>query len=213
MEDQTVSPMMWAVLAGMVGLLIAAAIASIAFNLRQHGKLVAQFRKLAEKFDLELTIPEATMGGLYRRSPTLYGRSNGHEMSIFAKGYGLDNTRQTDTAVRVSTRANPAFQFTLAPRNFSGKLGQLGRLKETPTGDRAFDEKYSLRSSDPDAAKALFNEACRARIAQTWPPVEAFLSLHDGILMFLRFGLPYDDTAREQVAQMAEFAVVLSEDL
>jgi len=213
MEDQSVSPQVWGLLGGLIGLLALAVVAAIIFNLKQHAKLVAQFRRLAEKFDLEITLPEATMGGLYRRNPTLYGRWRGHEMSIYPKGYGLDNTRQTDTAVRVSTRANPAFEFTLAPRNFTGKLGQIGRLKESPTGDRAFDERFSLRSRDPAAAKALFTEPLRERVAQAWPTVDAFLSLHDGYLTFLRFGLPTDDAAREQLEVMADFLADLSDEL
>jgi len=126
MEGPTVSPATWLLLAGMAALLGVTATAAVMFTLRQHARLVAQFRQLGEKFGLEITIPEATIGGLYRRSPTLYGRYRGHEMSIFPKGYGLDNTRQTDIAVCITTRAAADFEFTLAPRNFTGKLGQIG---------------------------------------------------------------------------------------
>ncbi|MEO0795613.1 MAG: hypothetical protein AAFX93_10640 [Verrucomicrobiota bacterium] len=213
MESEPGSTELWLVLAGMLTLLAIAAAAALRYNLGQHGKLVEQFRILADKFDLELTIPEATMYGLYRRNPTLYGRFKGHEISIFPKGYGLDNTRQTDIAIRVSTKAKPDFQFTLAQRNLTGRLGQLGRLKEAQTGDQRFEAKYSLRSNSPDEAVALINDQWRSRVEGEWIGIEGFLSLHDGVITFLQVGLPYQSQAREQVERMVEFCVALSDEL
>lgn len=208
-----VTPEMWIALGVMLTLLVGGAIAAITFNLRQHGKLVAQFRRMGEKYELELTVPEATMGGLYRRSPTLYGRYRGHELSIFPKGYGLDNTRQTDTAVRVSTRVDQKLHLTLAKRNISGKLGQIGRLKEVKTGDAAFDEAFSLRSNDPEQAVEIFDEKRRAALQREWPHSDSFFTLQDGIITHLRFGLPYEDDARQEIEAMVDFCVALSDEI
>jgi len=213
MGTDQVTPETWIALGAMLILLVVVAVAAISFNLRQHAKLVAQFRQLGEKYDLELTIPEATMGGLYRRSPTLYGRYRGHELSIYPKGYGMDNTRQTETAVRISTRADQSLHLTLAKRNFSGKLGQIGRLNEVKTGEPAFDELYSLRSNDAEQAKDIFNESHRAQLNKEWPKSDSFLTLQDGIITHLRFGLPYDDASREEIEAMVDFCVRLSDEI
>ncbi len=202
---------MWIALAGMLVLLLGVAGAAIVYNLKLNAKLVHQFRLLSEKFELELTIPEATMGGIYRRSPTLYGRCRGHEMSIFPKGYGLDNTRQTDVAVRITTRANAKLHLTLAKRNLAGKLGQVGRLKEVRTGDASFDDVFSLKCNDAEAAKQLFDETWRAKVAAEWPKEDSFLTLQDSILTHLKMGLPYDDAARQEIEAMTEFCLDLSD--
>ncbi|GHB92337.1 hypothetical protein [Cerasicoccus arenae] len=211
METDQVSAGVWMMLVVMVLLLLGVAIVAISFNLRQHSKLVEQFRRLGEKFDLELTIPKATLGGLYRRNPTLYGRYLGHEMSIYPKGYGLDNTRQTDTAVRITTMADSKLHLTIARRNLTGKMGQIGRLKECKTGDTSFDEVFSLRSNDPAQAVKVFNDQWRAKLSAEWPKLDSFLTLQDGIITHLRSGLPYEDESREDIERMVTFCAALSE--
>ncbi|WP_309397862.1 hypothetical protein [Cerasicoccus maritimus] len=211
--EPVVSPQMWTALAIMLLLLLGGAVVSIMYSFKLHGRIVHQFRLLGEKFGIELEIPKATMGGLYRRNPTLYGRCRGHEMSIYPHGYGLDNTRQTDVAVRITTRASAKLHLTLAKRNLSGKLGQVGRLKEIKTGDVKFDEVFSLKSNDPEAALAIFNEEWRGKVMAEWPAEDSFLSLDKSILTHLKSGLPYEDKARLELEAMAEFCLDFSDNI
>lgn len=205
--------MEWILLAVVGTVFIIAIIVAIIVQHRSVSRLEAQMRILSERFDLELTVPPATMGGLYRRNPTLYGRYRGREMSIFPKGYGLDNTRQTDIAIRIATRAPAELKFTLARQKALDKLGQVGRLKYTPTGDSDFDRDFSLRSNNPGVIASFFGKERRRVFEQEWNRGNGFLELKDGKLTYLEFGLPYDDEKRLHIEHMAEQCCDLAEEL
>ena len=205
--------MHWILLAAVGGAFIIVCIAAVVTHLRNFRKLETQMRILGEKFGLELTVPEATMLGMYRRNPTLYGRYRGREMSIYPKGYGLDNTRQTDMAIRVATRAATSARFTLAKQKALAKLGQVGRLKYSPTGDADFDRLFSIRSNNPEAIAELFGRERRRTFEKEWAEGNGFLELKDGTLTYLEFGLAYDEQKRLIIEHMAERCCDLAEEL
>ncbi|MEM8550371.1 MAG: hypothetical protein AAGF10_06235, partial [Verrucomicrobiota bacterium] len=184
--------MEWIYLAAVGGAFAVVCAAAVYTQRRNYVQLVAQMRALAERFDLEMTVPEATMGGLYRRNPILFGKYRGRELSIAPKGYGLDNTRQTDIAIRVATRAPTSLRFTVAQQRALDKLGQVGRLKYTPTGDQEFDRAFSLRSNQPELVARFFDRDRRRTFQKEWLRGTGFLELHDSKLEYLEFGLPYE---------------------
>ena len=205
--------MQWILLAVVVGAFVIVCVAAVITHLRNFRKLEAQMRVLGEKFGLELTVPEATVLGLYRRNPTLYGRYRGREISIAPKGYGLDNTRQTDMAIKVATRAPSGLRFTMAKQKALAKLGQVGRLKYTPTGDTEFDRLFSIRSSDPEALTAFFGRERQRVFEKDWAAGNGFLELKGSALTYLEFGLPYDDQKRVVIEHMTERVCDLAEEL
>lgn len=195
----------------LVLVLIAGAVA-VSYNLRVAGEIIGQFRALGEEFGLELTIPPRSMAGLYQRNPTLYGTRDGREMSIYPRGYGMDNTRQTDTAIRMITKAPKSLNLSLARKSLSGKLGQMGRLKEVTTGDDAFDRHFTLRSSHPGIA-AVFDESFRRRLLEDWQANSGFLSLHDRALTYEEMGLPRNEQQRWHLEKMAHLCLELAQSL
>ncbi|MBC2595552.1 hypothetical protein H5P28_14895 [Ruficoccus amylovorans] len=205
--------MEWILLAVVGGAFVIVCVAAVMTHLRNFRKMEVQMRQLGETLGLELTVPPASMLGLYRRNPTLYGRFRGREISIFPKGYGLDNTRQTDIAIRVATRAPSKLRFTVARQKALAKLGQVGRLKYTPTGDPDFDREFSIRSNDPEKVASFFGRE-RQRVFETeWVEGNGFLELSDGTLTYLEFGLPYDESKRLVLEHMAVRCCDLAEEL
>lgn len=205
--------MEWIYLAAVGGAFAVVCAAAVYTQRRNYVQLVAQMRALAERFDLEMTVPEATMGGLYRRNPILFGKYRGRELSIAPKGYGLDNTRQTDIAIRVATRAPTSLRFTVAQQRALDKLGQVGRLKYTPTGDQEFDRAFSLRSNQPELVARFFDRDRRRTFQKEWLRGTGFLELHDSKLEYLEFGLPYEEDKRLHLEQMIELCSDLAEEL
>ena len=53
-------------------------------------------------FDLELTAPDGVLFGFVRPEPFLHGNYRQREVSISAPGKGLQNTRQTETVLKLS---------------------------------------------------------------------------------------------------------------
>ncbi len=196
-------------LAVLLALAIAMGVIAVAYNLSYASKVIVQFRELANKFGLELTIPPRTMAGLYQRNPNVYGTYEGREMSIYPRGYGLDNTRQTDTAVRMMTRAPASLHLSLARKSLSGKLGQVGRLKEVPTGDQDFDKEFTLRSNNPGAS-AIIDDELRQLILTDWKTTTGFLSLHKRTLTYEEMGLPRTETERRHIELMVGVCLIIA---
>ncbi|WOO43341.1 hypothetical protein [Rubellicoccus peritrichatus] len=203
----------WILLGIMLVLLLGTGVGAIIFNLKLSQKVIEQFKKLGNHYGLEITIPKRTMGGLYQRNPTLYGDYEGREMSIYPRGYGMDNTRQTDIAIRLMTKAPKDFAFTFAKRNALAKLGQTARLKPCETGDADFDNAFSLRSNNPGAAKALFGEELRKRIVCEWSAESGFLSLRDRTLAYEELGLPREDNERAHVEVIADLCLEIASEV
>lgn len=196
-----------------ISALVIVAIAAIYYNLGLHKKLVAQFKKLGENLDLELTEYPPSFAGLMQRPPSLYGHFRNRELSIYAHGYGLDNTRQTDTAIRMQTKAPQDFQISFARRGTMSKIGQVGRLKQCKTGDSAFDETFSLRSNNPQSAKHFFGEELRALITEAWSSESGFLTLGKQKLTYVEFGLPHEDSKREHLEKVTALCCEIAEAL
>lgn len=199
----------WILLGVMLTMVLAVAIIAIFYNLRVASQVIEQFTVLGKHFDLELTVPVRTMAGLYQRNPSLYGYCQGREMSIYPRGYGMDNTRQTDVAVRMLVRTPKDLRFSLARKNLPGKLGQLGRMKEITTGNDAFDKAFTLRSKHP-AVAAIFDQEMRERILEDWQAPSGFLSLQDKALAYEEMGLPRTEAARHQLENMVDMCFELA---
>ncbi len=205
--------MEWILLAVVGGAFLAVCIAAITTQLKNFRKLETQMSALAEHFGIELTVPAASMMGLYRRNPTLYGRYRGRELAIYPKGYGMDNTRQTDIAISIATRAPKEIKFTLARQHALDKLGQVARLKYTPSEDPEFDKAFSLRSNQPEAIAAFFNRDRRKLLEKEWGESKGFLELSAGVMLYLEFGLPYDEAKRLHLQHMTDLLCDLAEEV
>lgn len=203
----------WMLLVVMVGLLGAVGAAAVVYNLRFTARVTTQFRRLAGRFGLELTEAPRSMGGLYQRNPTLWGHYQGREMSIHPRGHGLDNTRQTDVAVTVVTRAPANLQLTFAKRSLLTKLGQVGRLEPCATGDAGFDDVFSLRAGNASAVRRLFGPEIRQKLQTAWTADSGFLTLKDRNLSYEELGLPRTDAEGDRIAQMAELCLELAADM
>jgi len=196
-----------------VGLLLAVIAAALVYNRRAAGRLEAQYRALARQLALTVETPQARLGGLYPGTPTASGTYRGREVAVYTVGHGMDNTRKTDTAIRVGTRGPENLQVTLSARGLSGKLGQFKRGKDAPTGDAEFDRKFLLRSNNPGAARALFGPGLRPRLASLWESGSGFITLREGVLRYTEFGLLLEDARRERFVRMADLLCDLGDEV
>lgn len=180
-------------------LLVIVVAAAIAYSLRAARKVSLQYRLLAKKQGWEYEEAPAKLGGLMPKLPQVSGEYRGREVAVFSKGYGMDNTRQTDTAVRMATNAPDGLKWTLSPRNVLGKLGQMARGEEVQTGDAEFDRRYILRGNNAGAVKGIFQGEAREQVESVLQGASAFLTLREGVLMYVEFGLIMDEERRHRV--------------
>ena len=173
------------------------------FNAKSRGDIRTQYEQLAKTFSLNLDIPKPSMRGLKQDPPVAHGKHQKRDVSIFSKSYGLDNLRQTDTCIRLQTRASKKIHFILSKRNLSGKVGQIGRHKELKTGDAQFDDQFILRSKvESEIILPLFEDSTRTFISKQLSSDTGFLTLEDGVLSYIEFGLIETDEKRLHIERM-----------
>ena len=173
------------------------------FNAKSRGDIRVQYEQLAKTCSLKLDIPKSSMRGLKQDPPVAHGKLQKRDVSIFSKSYGLDNLRQTDTCIRLQTRASKKIHFVLSKRNLSGKVGQIGRHKELKTGDEQFDNQFILRSKVEAAIiLPMFEDSTRTFICKQLSSDTGFLTLEDGVLSYIEFGLIETDEKRLHIERM-----------
>lgn len=200
-------------LAGVFSVFVLTCLAALWVSLRMRKQIDSQYRWMAQQLGLSIEIPKTSLGGLFRKNPALYGQVSSRECAIYSLGHGLDNTRQTDTAIRLQTTASRALQFALSAQTLEGKLAQAARGEVCPSGDATFDRSAVLKSRDPKALKPQLNPAvleCMSVLMQT---PKAYLTLQEGVFMFTHEGLIHTRKSAENLLHCLETLTALADRL
>jgi hypothetical protein len=175
-------------------------------------KIVHQYREMGQHFKVELTEPEAQLGGFVRSEPFIHGVYRCREMSISVPGKGLQNTRQIETILKVEA-LEKSFNWQMTATGLLGGLRQRdsGNKVRWVSGDRAFDAAVDVRTNDDDRLLRMFDANRRATVIAILKGSKGTLALRDGVLSFAEFGLIADDRKRERFEQIAEVLCDLAE--
>lgn len=168
------------------------------FMLRgSSAKIAAQYRILAEKFDLELTVPDAKMGGFVRPEPFVHGHYKGRELSVSAPGKGLQNTRQSETVLKLELR-DQQLQLQLTEAGFLSKMQQRdsGQKNRWMSGDAAFDAAFDVRTNDGVRLAMLLGEEGLREFQRVFQGSKAMLYVRNGVIAVSVLGLMADEKSR-----------------
>ena len=169
-------------------------------------KIVIQYERLAAGFGLELTVPPPQMGGLVRPEPSLHGHYRGREVSVSAPGKGLQNTRQSETVLKVELR-DQSLSAQLAATGMLSGLRQRdsgGKLRWR-SGDEAFDEAVDIRSDTGERLGTLLDESRRSWLRERLRGSRRSIYIGSGVMAYAELGLIADDATRERFAEVVEF--------
>jgi hypothetical protein len=177
-------------------------------------KIRAQYVQLAERFGLELTEPEVKMAGFVRPEPFVHGHYKDREISISAPGKGLQNTRQSETAIKVSTVAKD-LQVQMAIKGMMIGLKQRDSQAKTRwnSGDAAFDAAVDVRTNQAERLTAILDLAMRTRILKLLKTSKGTLYVGKGMLSFFKLGLVSKEAERVQIELAADLLIELAESI
>ncbi|MGB0258457.1 MAG: hypothetical protein ACPGES_07395 [Coraliomargarita sp.] len=177
-------------------------------------KISEQYRKLAERFELELTVPDPAMGGFMRPEPFVHGTYRGRELAISAPGKGLQNTRQSETMVKLQV-ADSGLSMQMTSRGLLGKMQQRdsGQKNRWVSGDNAFDAAVDVRTNDGVRLAMILGEAEQRALLGLIRNSKATIYLGKGVLSLVEIGLIADDDTRERFEQATELLCDLAEAL
>ncbi|WP_169305338.1 hypothetical protein [Coraliomargarita akajimensis] len=160
-------------------------------------KIANQYRIIAEKYQLELTIPESKMGGFMRPEPFVHGHHKGRELSISAPGKGLQNTRQSETVLKIEIR-DQQMRLQLTEKGLFSKMQQRDSGLKTPwvSGDPAFDASFDVRTNDGVRLAMLLGEDGLREFQRVFKGSKAMLYIRNGVIAVSVLGLMADDKSR-----------------
>lgn len=139
-----------------VGLLIWAGVLD-----RKH--TVSRLRSLAERHGLQLQGADSLFSSL-----SLVGRKEGRSLRFWTFSTGSGKSRQSWVAVGLEVRPLGEFTFDLRPQGVLTKLSALFGAREAVIGDPAFDQRWFLRTNNPDALAAALVPEIRERLDEAY---------------------------------------------
>jgi hypothetical protein len=195
-------------------LAIAAGVAYLFWMMLRNAsqKIGAQFTKLADRFDLELTQPAAQLAGFNRPEPFVHGRYRDREISISVPGKGLQNTRQIETTLKIEV-AEKNFSFQMTASGLLGGLRQRdsGGMPRCKSVETAFDGALDVRTDNDDRLIQLLDAPQREKILTLIKQSKGTIYLRGGVLAFAKIGLIAKDAERKLFEEAVEFFMDLAE--
>lgn len=169
-------------------------------------RIVAQYQQLSERFDLELTIPDSKMAGFVRPDPFVHGNYRGREMSISAPGKGMQNTRQSETVVKLSVRET-ALQLQITEAGLLGGMRQRdsGQKDRWMSGDRDFDASLDVRTNDGVRLAMLLDIEVQRALLDLLKNSKATIYVRNGVMAVVALGMIADNKRRDFFVQATEF--------
>lgn len=177
-------------------------------------KINAQYAQLAETFGLELTAPEPKMGGFLRPEPFVHGHYEGREMSISAPGKGLQNTRQSETAIKVSIGLKD-LKLQMTTRGPMGGFKQRDSQAKTKwqSGVATFDAAVDARTNQSERLSKALSPELLQTVQALLKKTKGTVYAGGGVLSFVKLGLVSSEADRIQIESATRLLFQLAEAL
>ena len=178
-------------------------------------KITFQYYKLAEHFSLDVTEGQSQLAGFIRSEPFVHGDYRGRELSISAPSKGIQNTRQTETVIKIALKNVDGFTVQMTTSGMLGSLRQRGskQKKRWLSGNVKFDQAVDVRTSDGVRLAMHLDETGQRAITSLLDGTRATVYLGQGTLAYTELGLIAGDHQRERyeraVEILCDFAEIL----
>ena len=172
---------------------------------RSTGRILDQYELLAERLGLDLTAPDSLLFGFVRPEPFLHGRYRNREISISAPGKGLQNTRQTETVLKLSVD-DGGLRLQITGSGLLSGMSQRdsGEKKRWLSGDPDFDSAMDLRTNDGVRLAMVLAPEVQKALQKLLSGSGASLYLGNGVFAFTCPGLIANEASRERFEAAAE---------
>lgn len=179
---------------------------------RSSEQIHHQYKQMGARFALELTAPDPGFFGFVRPEPFLHGKYQGRELSISAPGKGLQNTRQTETVLKIALK-NTDLELEIAGAGLISRMGQRGNRnrKRWYSGDPAFDAALDVRTNDGVRLAGRWAPQMQQMLQELLVKSSARLYLGNGVMALTRPGLLANDEGREYFESAVEGLALLAE--
>lgn len=118
---------------------------------------------LADRLGLALQEP-VRRGPFSSGSRQLTGAFRNRPVRVYTFTTGSGKSRSSWCALSMQVRTAPGFSFKITGENLFTKAGRIFGVEDVQTGDAAFDEKFYLKSKQPEYIRAALIPEIRTRL-------------------------------------------------
>ena len=168
---------------------------------------------------MEVTEAQPQLAGFIRPEPFVYGEYRGRELSISVPSKGIQNTRQTETVIKLALKNLDDFTVQMTASGMLGNLRQRGskQKKRWLSGDAKFDQLVDVRTSDGVRLAMYLDKNGQRAIGSLLQGTRATIYLGQGTLAYTELGLIAKEQQRERferaVEILCDFAEIFEGDL
>ncbi|HLP09256.1 MAG TPA: hypothetical protein VK178_13910 [Opitutaceae bacterium] len=152
-----------------IGFTLLIIVSAFALGRRQAEKARENLAALARELGLRLEEKPPLLGVL-PQVPTASGHVGGRAIRFHTYTTGSGKHRQTWQALAIACDNSHGLILQLAAQNFLTALGVKLGMQDVKVGDPVFDERFVLKTSDPDFASAALLPEIRAGLLADWSP-------------------------------------------
>lgn len=193
---------------GFCGLIVFAA---FALGRRQAEKAKENLAALARELGLHLEEKPLVLGVL-PQVPTASGRFGGRAIRFHSYTTGSGKHRQTWQALAIACDNSHGLILQLGTQNFLTALSVKLGMQDVKVGDPAFDERFVLKTSDPDFVCAALLPEIRAGLLANWSSraMGANVKLEAQELIYAELGSFSDPTVTARMKALLEPLLALA---
>ncbi|MFT3830709.1 MAG: hypothetical protein QM691_13480 [Opitutaceae bacterium] len=152
-----------------VGVIVLIVFGAVVLGRRQAQKAKDNLAALARELGLEFEEKPPALG-IFPHVPTASGPHCGRTIRFHTYTTGSGKHRQTWQALAI-TCANPhGLILQLGTQDFLTALGVKLGMQDVKVGDPVFDDRFVLKTSDPDFVRAALLPEIRAGLLANWSP-------------------------------------------
>ncbi|MBC2600605.1 hypothetical protein [Puniceicoccus vermicola] len=173
------------------------------------------FEFLAENYDLEVTQPEAKGFGLFKASPSVYGKWDEREMSVQTMSAGLKDSRHSETAVHLQTALREDCILLIRSKKGMNRLerSEFKKLIKVNGPTKEFNKRITITTNRPDWISEKITSSMCERILKDLGSTTGTILLVKGRMSYRELGLLSGAGTLARVDRMIEHLRWLTESL
>lgn len=169
-------------------------------------------QRLAETLGLTPE-PGAPKWKWFYPAPRATGTIRGKRVELFSYTTGAGKSRRHWVAISAAPSVAGSLTLSLARQGLATRVLELFGAKEVQVGDPAFDQRWFIRTNQPDFVRAALLPELRLKLAalDAADALRGSFELKDGVVKYAEEGSFYDDARCSRFAAVADVVCDLAD--
>lgn len=192
------------VVAWVVLLVATVLVVGFVLNRESWRSIRRNYEFFANKYGLELSQPEARGFGLFKASPSLFGKWEDREMSVQTISAGLKDSRHSETAVHLETGLRDDCILLIRSKKGLNRLerSEFKKLVKVAGPTPEFDKRISIQTNRPEWVSEKISASMCETLLEGLGSTTGTILLVKGRLTYRELGILSGKGTRERIDRM-----------